>query len=93
VFLVAQWVYRHAVRDGMTTASVCIVYGIGRFIDEFWREPDAGQANFFGWMSKGQLLTIPMIAAGIVLAIWCSRRIKRKSTISITQDGVSIFRR
>jgi phosphatidylglycerol---prolipoprotein diacylglyceryl transferase len=83
VFLVAQWVYRHTSRHGITTASVCVVYGICRFIDEFWREPDAGQAIFFGWMSKGQLLTIPMVALGIVLAIWCSRTTKSNSNLSI----------
>jgi phosphatidylglycerol:prolipoprotein diacylglycerol transferase len=52
---------------------VCITYGVGRFIDEFWREPDFGQPLYFGWMSKGQLLTIPMILIGFVLAVWRSR--------------------
>jgi phosphatidylglycerol:prolipoprotein diacylglycerol transferase len=68
VFAVAQWVYHRQRYPGLTTASVCFAYGLGRFIDEFWREPDIGQPIFFGWMSKGQLLTLPMI--GIALAIW-----------------------
>lgn len=52
-----------------TTAVLCISYGIGRFIDEFWRGPDQGQPMYWGWMSKGQLLTIPMIVIGVILAI------------------------
>ncbi len=64
VFAVAIWFFRHQKRSGMTTAAVCIVYGFGRFIDEFWRQPDLGQPVFWEWMSKGQLLTIPMIHCG-----------------------------
>lgn len=70
VFLIAQWVYARTTRPGLTTAAVCIAYGVGRFIDEFWREPDFGQPVYWGWMSKGQLLTIPMIVIGIFLAVW-----------------------
>lgn len=69
VFCIAQCVYSRATKAGLTTAAVCIAYGIGRFIDEFWREPDFGQPVYWGWMSKGQLLTIPMIIIGIFLAI------------------------
>ena len=69
VFCIAQWVYARSRIPGLTIAAVCIAYGVGRFIDEFWREPDLGQPIYWGWMSKGQLLTIPMIVIGIVLAI------------------------
>ena len=41
----------------------------GRFIDEFWREPDFGQPVYWGWMSKGQLLTIPLTVLGVILAL------------------------
>jgi phosphatidylglycerol---prolipoprotein diacylglyceryl transferase len=70
VFLVGQWVYRRSSRPGLTTAAVCATYGIGRFIDEFWREPDLGQPVFWGWMSKGQLFSVPMIVGGIAALIW-----------------------
>lgn len=73
VFVVAQWVFRHQNRAGLTTAAVCITYGIGRFVDEFWRQPDFGQPIYWGWMSKGQLYTIPIFLAGIVLASWRKR--------------------
>ncbi len=83
VFALAQWVFRHQARAGMTTAVVCIAYGIGRFIDEFWRQPDLGQPVFWGWMSKGQLYTIPMLLAGIVLALW-----RRKAATIESDRGV-----
>jgi phosphatidylglycerol---prolipoprotein diacylglyceryl transferase len=70
VFLVGQWVYRRSSRPGSTTAAVCAAYGIGRFMDEFWREPDLGQPVFWGWMSKGQLFSIPMIVGGIAALVW-----------------------
>ena len=73
VFAVAQWVFRHQKRAGLTTAAVCITYGIGRFVDEFWRQPDFGQPIYWGWMSKGQLYTIPVFLAGIALAFWRER--------------------
>jgi len=69
VFFIAQWVYARTTRAGLTTAAVCFAYGVGRFIDEFWRQPDLGQPVYWGWMSMGQLLTIPMIFIGIFLAI------------------------
>ena len=68
VFSIAQWVYARATRPGLTTSTVCIAYGAGRFIDEFWREPDFGQPVYWGWMSKGQVLTIPMTVIGVILA-------------------------
>jgi phosphatidylglycerol---prolipoprotein diacylglyceryl transferase len=73
VFAVAQWVFRHQTSAGMTTAAVCVAYGIGRFVDEFWRQPDIGQPIFLGWMSKGQFYSIPMFLAGIALALWRRR--------------------
>jgi len=47
-----------------------IGYGTFRFVVEYAREPD----NFLGvlalGLSMGQWLSLPMIAAGIVLMIW-----------------------
>ena len=47
-----------------------ILYGIFRFITEFFREPDAHLGFVaFDWMSQGQLLSIPMIIGGVALII------------------------
>ena len=66
LFLIAQWVFWRSSRPGLTTATVLVAYGTGRFIDEFWRQPDLGQPVYWGWMSKGQLLTVPIIVIGIL---------------------------
>jgi phosphatidylglycerol:prolipoprotein diacylglycerol transferase len=51
-----------------------ILYGVFRFAIEFVREPDA-QLGFlaFGWLTMGQLLSLPLIAVGLFL-LWRSRR-------------------
>ncbi len=49
-------------------------YGFFRFLAEFFREPDA-QLGFVAldWMSMGQLLSIPMMLAGVVLIMLARR--------------------
>ncbi len=46
------------------------LYGLARFIAEFWRAPDSQLGYVYGeWMTQGQLLSLPMIfisLAGIV---------------------------
>ena len=61
-------------RPWLTTGVVMSAYSVGRFIDEFFREPDTGYALFWGWMSKGQLFTIPTFLLGLGLIVWALRR-------------------
>lgn len=50
-------------------------YGIFRFMVEFVREPDSHIGfDLFGWMSRGQILSLPMIVAGMALIVWAYRR-------------------
>ncbi len=43
-------------------------YGVFRFVVEFVRVPDAHIGYLaFDWFTMGQLLTLPMLAAGAVL--------------------------
>lgn len=44
----------------------CIGYGAFRFFVEFFREPDNGIFFAFGWLTKGMLLSAPMIIAGML---------------------------
>ncbi|MBA3701023.1 MAG: prolipoprotein diacylglyceryl transferase [Planctomycetes bacterium] len=74
LFAVLMWIHARHRRPGLTGAWFLILYGIGRFVGEFFREPDRGQPVFFGWMSKGQLYTLPMLIGGIALIIWVMRR-------------------
>jgi len=49
-------------------------YGLFRFIVEFFRQPD-GHIGFdaFGWLTRGQILSLPMIAVGLFLLVYAYR--------------------
>jgi phosphatidylglycerol---prolipoprotein diacylglyceryl transferase len=50
-------------------------YGCMRFIVEFFREPDAHLGfQALGWVTRGQLLCLPMIALGLYLLWYAHRR-------------------
>jgi phosphatidylglycerol:prolipoprotein diacylglycerol transferase len=51
-----------------------LLYGVFRFLVEFVRVPDKDLGYLaFGWLTMGQLLSLPLIAIGIAL-LWLSRR-------------------
>jgi phosphatidylglycerol:prolipoprotein diacylglycerol transferase len=84
VLLVLAWRRGWLKRPGALTGVFLILYGLSRFAVEFVRQPDAqfvspgnpvGHALQFGaglGLTMGQLLTLPMIAAGLWL-IWRRR--------------------
>ena len=46
-------------------------YGSARFCIEFVREPDSHIGfDLFDWISRGQILSTPMIIAGVALLLW-----------------------
>jgi phosphatidylglycerol:prolipoprotein diacylglycerol transferase len=52
-------------------------YGVFRFVVEFTREPDAHLGFIaWGWLTMGQLLSLPMVLAGIGMLIFAYRREK-----------------
>lgn len=69
---------------GMASGVFLIGYGCFRFLVEFVRQPDEHLRNelTFGWMSRGQLLSIPMILAGLALIAWAWRQLENSSTKS-----------
>ncbi len=73
VFVITQYVFRKNWRPGAAAATFFAAYGIGRFLDEFWRQPDVGQPVYWGWISKGQILTLPMIVIGTIWLFCVSR--------------------
>ena len=51
-----------------------LMYGLFRFLIEFVREPDAQLGYLaFGWLTMGQILSLPLILIGIGL-LFASRR-------------------
>lgn len=58
-------------------AMVCLFlggYGILRFLVEFFREPDPQLGLFWGVLSMGQLLSLSMIIASLILWVLLRRR-------------------
>lgn len=46
-------------------------YGGFRFVVEFYRQPDSHIGfDAFGWLTRGQLLSLPMIVGGLLLMIY-----------------------
>ncbi len=68
LFLILYWFSRKP-RPRLAVGGVFMLgYGLFRFIVEFAREPDAHITTLvFGWMTRGQLLCLPMIAFGLFL--------------------------
>jgi phosphatidylglycerol:prolipoprotein diacylglycerol transferase len=79
-FLVALilFLYRkHKKFDGELIALYGILYGVMRFVAEFWREPDF-QLGFLygGWLTMGQIQSSVMIVVSIAIYIFLWRKSK-----------------
>ena len=61
-------------RPGVLAGLFAAGYGTARFIVEFFREPDAQLGYLAGGITMGQVLSLPMILAGVALAAWAWRR-------------------
>lgn len=60
-------------RPGMLVAVFLFLYGLFRFVIEFFRMPDDQLGLYFGFLSMGQLLCLPMfVAAGFIA--WLANR-------------------
>jgi phosphatidylglycerol:prolipoprotein diacylglycerol transferase len=60
-------------RFGMLTGIFLVGYSIARIVAEFFREPDAFLGFLFAGATMGQLLSLPMMLAGIVLIVRARR--------------------
>ena len=75
LLFVLLWLYaRRPRRMGQVSGAFLVGYGVLRFIAEFFRAPDSFLGLLALNLSMGQWLCIPMIAAGIALWWWASRR-------------------
>jgi phosphatidylglycerol:prolipoprotein diacylglycerol transferase len=63
-------VYRRRPPDGVTAWTWFTLYGITRFIAEFWREPGFLVAG----LSGGQLAALPQILIGVAMLVYSVRR-------------------
>lgn len=63
------WLFSAKPRPAMAVSGVfALAYGIFRFLVEFVRQPDAQLGYLaFGWLTMGQILSLPLIVVGLIL--------------------------
>jgi len=66
VLFTVLWIYSSRPRPkGSVTGLFLVLYGLFRFMVEFVREPDKQLGYLaFGWLTMGQLLSLPMVLVG-----------------------------
>ncbi len=81
VLFAIVWLYSSRTRPLRAVSGMFLLfYGIFRFLVEFVRVPDPQLGYLaFGWVTMGQILSLPMIVAGAVL-IWLAYRRREVST-------------
>jgi phosphatidylglycerol:prolipoprotein diacylglycerol transferase len=75
-FFIILWIYARNPRPtGAISGVFLLCYGIFRFLVEFVREPDVQLGYLaFGWVTMGQILSLPMIFLGVWLLWWSHRK-------------------
>jgi len=75
VLFVLLWAYSSRRRPPMAVSGLFLLgYGVFRFAVEFFRLPDAHLGYLaFGWLTMGQVLSLPMILGGVLL-LWLAHR-------------------
>lgn len=71
VLFILLWWFSAKPRTRMTTTALfAIGYGSFRFLIEFVRVPDAHLGYLaWGWLTMGQILTMPLILTGLILIV------------------------
>ncbi len=75
VMFAVLWWYSSKPRPRYAVSGMfALLYGVFRFAVEFVRVPDADIGYLaFGWLTLGQLLSLPLVAGGLLM-LWLSRR-------------------
>ena len=81
LFAIVYIISRKTRSPGLASGAFLIGYGVFRSIVEFFREPDAHLGLYFSFISKGQILSIPMILVGILI-IYLGYLSQQKSAIA-----------
>ena len=84
VLFVLLWLYSSKPRPTMAVSGMFLIgYGLFRSLVELVRIPDAHLGYLaFGWLTMGQLLSIPMLLAGLWLLWLAYRRIPAAGAVS-----------
>ena len=75
IMMVLFWKTGARYRPGLLAGVFTLGIGIARFVNEFFRQPDAQLADFAArtGLSMGQWLTIPLILTGLIVVLYALR--------------------
>lgn len=76
LLFIILWIYSRKPRPlGAVSGLFALGYGLFRFIIEFFREPDV-QIGYvaFGWLTEGQLLSLPLMLVGVMLMVMAYKK-------------------
>lgn len=72
--MLALWAVRaNRARTGLLTGALLAGYGVARLTGEFFRQPDEHLGFLLAGATMGQLLSVPMVAAGLFLVLRARR--------------------
>ena len=75
LFILLHWFTRKPRPEWSVSGLFLVLYGLFRFVVEFARQPDAHIGfDAFGWLTRGQLLSLPMVIGGLLLIAYAYRR-------------------
>ncbi len=76
IMMLLFWKTRARYRPGLLAGVFTLGIGIARFVNEFFRQPDAQLADFAArtGLSMGQWLTIPLILTGLIVVFFALRK-------------------
>lgn len=78
LFLLLAWAARRKEAKGWGHGTILalfiLLYGVLRCLVELFREPDAHIGLMAGFLSRGQLLSGLMVAAGLAIFVWAKQR-------------------
>jgi phosphatidylglycerol:prolipoprotein diacylglycerol transferase len=70
-------------RPGTVAGTFAIGYGIARIVAEFYREPDAQLGYLLGFITMGQILSVPMILIGLWAVLRANARARRVTDATV----------
>ena len=76
ILMLLFWTTRARYRPGLLVGIFTLGMGAARFVNEFFRQPDAQLADFAArtGLSMGQWLTIPLILTGLIVVLFAALR-------------------
>ncbi len=68
-------------KKGFYLGVFLLLYGVFRFLVEFVRVPDEQLGYLFAFITMGQILSLPLIVAGLILLLYTSTKSSKKKRI------------